>query len=107
MNSVNASTGFSGFELLMGRSPRVLPPLVPLPASGTRAIDVARATALEVIQQLELDTLQAADNLLEAKAGQAASANKSRSADWVLVVGDRVWLKTHRRKQDYIDKSED
>ncbi|KIY61213.1 hypothetical protein CYLTODRAFT_330652, partial [Cylindrobasidium torrendii FP15055 ss-10] len=107
MNLVNASTGFSGFELLMGRSPRVLPPLVPLPASGDRTVDIARATALDVVRQLELDTLQAADNLLEAKAGQAASANKSRASDWIIQVGDRVWLKTHRRRQDYIDKSED
>ncbi len=28
MNTVNASTGFSGFQLCMGRPPRVLPPFV-------------------------------------------------------------------------------
>ena len=29
MNSVNASTGFSNFQIRMGRSPHLIPPLVP------------------------------------------------------------------------------
>src|ERR1700678_4146775 len=29
MNSINKSTGFSGFQLQMGRSPQILPPLLP------------------------------------------------------------------------------
>ena len=29
MNSVNASTGYSGFQLLMGRSPRLILPFLP------------------------------------------------------------------------------
>jgi hypothetical protein len=29
MNSVNASTGFSNFQIRLGRSPRLIPPLVP------------------------------------------------------------------------------
>lgn len=29
MNSLNASSGLSGFQLRMGRSPRVMPPIVP------------------------------------------------------------------------------
>jgi hypothetical protein len=31
MNTVNVSTGFSGFQLRMGRSPRVIPPLIVAP----------------------------------------------------------------------------
>jgi hypothetical protein len=45
MNTVNASTGISGFEMKMGRSPRVIPPLVPseLPTADHRKEDIDAA----------------------------------------------------------------
>jgi hypothetical protein len=35
MNTVNKSTGFTPFQLRMGRSPRIIPPLVPAKSSAT------------------------------------------------------------------------
>ena len=49
MNTVNTSTGYSNFQLLYGRSPRILPPLVPSSAQTadeTFPIAGERATAL-------------------------------------------------------------
>src|SRR6202021_1080017 len=37
MNSVNASTGFSNFQIRLGRSPRVIPPIVPTTITDTRS----------------------------------------------------------------------
>src|ERR1700733_9024502 len=95
MNSINASTGFSGFQLRMGRSPRVIPPLVPqeMPA------DDAETRARTVISKLLLDTEEAKDKLLMAKVQQAFHANKTRSGNHDLKIGDKVMLSTlHRRK---------
>ena len=48
MNTVNASTGYSGFELRMGRSPRVIPPLVE-PAAGGEPEEFHVAEVMEQI----------------------------------------------------------
>ena len=67
MNTVNGSTGFSPFQLRMGRSPRVIPPLVsPEPLS-----DKDDVKAWRVIKDLEVLTMEAQDNLLWAKISQA------------------------------------
>jgi hypothetical protein len=65
MNMVNASTGYSGFQLHLGRSPRVIPPIVP----STLPKDLADAdqTATSVINMLTNDFADARDNLLLSK----------------------------------------
>jgi hypothetical protein len=77
MNSVNASTGFSGFQIRMGRSPRIIPPLI----QGTTAEDSSEmAAARSIVIQIENDVAEAKDALLGAKVMQAFFANKS----WAL-----------------------
>lgn len=90
MNTVNASTGFSGFQLKMGFSPRLIPPLIKEPA-----LDIETPT--EFIERLNSDVASAADNLLEAKINQAAQANKHRAPNPRLHIGDQVLLSTKHR----------
>jgi len=97
MNSVNASTGFSPFQLHLGRSPRVLPPL-----SETQVADSDSFDAASFLSRLELDVLEAQDNLLAAKAQQAQAANRHRLANPHFAVGDKVMLSTKHRQHEYI-----
>jgi hypothetical protein len=99
MNTVNASTGFSGFQLRMGRSPRIIPPLVtPAPRDAPDEEKLAR----EIIDRLALDVAEAQDNLLTAKINQAEQANKSRRPDHNLNVGDLCKLSTSNRRRVYM-----
>lgn len=65
MNYVNASTGFSSFQLHIGCSPHMLPPL-----SEQADKDVDTIDATSFLSRLELDVLEAQDNLMAAKAQQ-------------------------------------
>src|SRR5262245_12426455 len=75
MNTVNASTGLSPFVLRMGKSPHVLPPLIPAEIGETVGSEewaedfIARLTALES---------EAKDALLASKVSQAEGANRNR-----------------------------
>ena len=101
MNTVNASTGYSPFQLRQGFSPRVIPPLVP-PADGTRTDETdATLRAMELLTQLQRDVAAAQDALLAAKTRQAHHANQRRSTDDVFRVGDQVMLSTRNRRRDY------
>jgi hypothetical protein len=106
MNTVNASTGFSGFQLRMGRCPRIIPLLVPerLPTELTDVDSTERATAL--LEQIQMDCNEAKDNLLLAKTNQAFHANKSRGKDDIFAVGDRVMLSMLHRRREYRKKGE-
>jgi hypothetical protein len=72
MNTVNASTGFSGFQLKTGRSPRLISPITPL----LRDTSVEHTTAHDIISRVALDVQEAQDNLTAAKIHQAYHANK-------------------------------
>jgi Chromo (CHRromatin Organisation MOdifier) domain len=102
MNTVNASTKFSPFQLCMGHSPRLIPPF-----SKWAFNDVLRkhpqdaSDALGIIAKLQLDILEAQDNLLEAKVHQAALANVHRHPDNVFVIGDKVMLNTKNRRWQF------
>jgi hypothetical protein len=73
MNTTNASTGFSGFQLRMGRSPS----LVYVPATDAPE----EKMAADIISHLELDVMEAQENLLAAKITQAEQANKNRALE--------------------------
>ncbi|EJD51375.1 hypothetical protein AURDEDRAFT_24674, partial [Auricularia subglabra TFB-10046 SS5] len=97
MNTVNASTGFSGFQLKTGRSPRLIPPLAPLAAAPTPAAADAHA----ILKRLEDDVKEAQDNLLAAKVRQAYHANEHRGPEEVYEVGDLAMLSTEHRHRNY------
>ena len=102
MNSVNKSTGFTPFQLRMGRSPRLIPPIVPLPPNAT-AEDIS---AHAIITKLRGDVFEAQDNLLHAKITQAFESNKNRSLDFPFTIGSRVRLTTLHRRNEYKSKGE-
>ena len=80
-----------GFQLRMGCSPHVIPPLIP----GTMTVPVAEEiTAREVISQIEADVTDAKDALLGAKIMQAFYANKGQGREEAYTVGDKVMLAT-------------
>ncbi|KIL54422.1 hypothetical protein M378DRAFT_55597, partial [Amanita muscaria Koide BX008] len=104
MNTVNASTGFSGFQLKMGRSPRLVPPLVQAEFADA---PLDKKQAMLVLQQLELDLLRAKDSLLTAKTHQAFAANATRNDSPVFAVDDLVMLSTANRRREYKAKGQD
>jgi hypothetical protein len=87
MNTVNASTGFSPFQLCMGRSPHVIPPLI---ASEDGALEDICAS--DVIRWLTLDVKEAQDNMLRAKLSQSLVVNEHRTDDFPFEKGGRVVL---------------
>jgi hypothetical protein len=99
MNSVNGSTSYSGFQLLMRRSLRLIPPL--LPATGEN-LTTEEARAAELIEQLKCDVEDAKDHLLEAKCLQAFYANRDRSPKDSFKIGDHVMLSTLHCQQEFM-----
>jgi len=102
MNTVNSSTKFSGFQLHLGRSPRVIPPIVPLqlPPDLMDAAD----TAVKTILRLTDDVAEARDNLLLTKVTQSFHADASRNPNPNYKVGDLVMLSTKHRRHEYKKK---
>jgi hypothetical protein len=68
MRFVNASTGFSPFQLHIGRAPRMIPPLVDGPECEFHAH--------AFLTRLDVNILEAQNNLSHAKAMQAYAANE-------------------------------
>jgi hypothetical protein len=85
----------SPFQLRMGRSPRIIPPLVNVDENKLEDI-----RALDVIERLEADTNEAKDNLTMAKISQTLNANQFRTDNYPLNVGDRVLLSTFNRRRE-------
>ena len=97
MNTINASTGFSGFQLKTGRSPQIILPLIPLSADAT----TEQTTAHEIVTCVALDVKEAQDNLLAAKIWQAYHANEHRAPEDIYEVGDLVMLSTENCHHNY------
>ncbi|KLO04257.1 hypothetical protein SCHPADRAFT_804647, partial [Schizopora paradoxa] len=101
MNTANASTGFSPFQLRMGRSPRIIPPLVN-PPSANEECPPEDLRAEQLFRQLELDLSEAQDNLILAKVSQQIQADKTRGPEIRYKEGDFVMLNTLHRRKDYM-----
>ncbi len=99
MNTINASTGFSGFQLKMGRSLRIILPLVLqalAPSCPQEDINAAH-----VIEKLLDDTEIAKDTLLQSKVAQASYTNKKHKSDFEIAVGDCIMLSMFHRHHDF------
>ena len=99
MNTVNKSTGFSPFQLHMGRSPRLIPPIAP--SARTQAAPGPGVDALRLIEQIDADVAEAKDNLMLAKVFQADQGNRKRGAEDAYKVNDLVMLSTANRRKEY------
>ncbi|KIP01166.1 hypothetical protein PHLGIDRAFT_60628, partial [Phlebiopsis gigantea 11061_1 CR5-6] len=107
MNSVNASTGFSPFQLRTGRSPRVIPPIHrPAVDQLIDDFDGNAERVAKLVNDIEVDVLEAQDNLLLAKTQQAFAANASRGPEIVYNVGDKVLLSTLHRRREYMQRGD-
>lgn len=102
MNTVNTSTSFSPFQLRMGRSPCLIPPLL-APHQNSSLEDIA---AHDVIRKLQHNVSEAKDNLLCAKISQSIEANKHHSLTFPFTIGSRVRLTTLHRHNEYKAKGE-
>jgi hypothetical protein len=100
MNTVNASTKFSGFQLHLGRSPRIIPPMIP--QSLPMELHNATHTAMSTIKQLS----EARDNLLLTKITQSHHADASCRPNPHYQVGDLVMLSTKHWHHAYKKKGE-
>lgn len=99
MNTINASTGYSPFQLRLGLSPRVIPPLAD--SEGTEP-STATATAAEIVKKIGTIEAEARDNLLAAKISQTLQADAHRRPDEDFSVGDSVFLSTSNRRRKYM-----
>jgi len=75
MNSVNTSTGFSNFQLHLGRAPHLIPPIVP--AKLPDDLRSAASRAEDLINQICTDVMEAQDNLFQAKNFQEHYVNST------------------------------
>ncbi|KAJ3780092.1 hypothetical protein GGU10DRAFT_240354, partial [Lentinula aff. detonsa] len=100
MNSVNSSTGLSMFQLRYGRSPRVIPPLVPASVTATH-LDADSKEATSFLNHMAQIELEACDNLYCAKVLQCFHADKSRGPCEIFKVGNLVLLSTLHHRQAY------
>lgn len=99
MNTINTSTGFSGFQLITGQSPRIITPLITTPSAPdpNSEVNSSVTNAHAVLQRLEDNVQAAKDNLLLAKITQAAQKNKGHLAEKTYVIGDKVMFSTFHR----------
>jgi hypothetical protein len=102
MNTVNASTSFSPFQLCMGHLPRLIPPLI-----LSKALEVAESSpegenATSLIESHAQATTEAQDNLLAAKVNQADATNQHRGAEDHFNVEDKVLLSMEHRRHKYV-----
>jgi hypothetical protein len=102
MNTVNKSTGFTPFQLRFGQNPKLIPPLVPAKVSSK----VAKVDTWHIIHHLEIDVLEAQDNLLKAKIAQSVQANKHCMLSFLFSIGLHVRLSTLHRHNEFKAKGE-
>ena len=96
MNTINASTSFTPFQLRFGKSACVLPPIIPQDHSRTQ-----NHTANKIITQMQPLILEAQDNLLTAKIRQAYQENQHCQLTFPFKIGERVILSTANRQRVY------
>jgi hypothetical protein len=94
--------GFSPFQLRMGCSPCIIPPLTMSPPPGDLPDDVHLSNTVDLINALALDTMQAQDNLLAAKVAQAEFMNHHHTDNVVFTKYKHVLLSTKHHHCKYM-----
>ncbi|TFK78714.1 hypothetical protein K466DRAFT_457098, partial [Polyporus arcularius HHB13444] len=95
MNTINASTGFSPFQLHLGQSPRILPPLFDNAALQTSSsFPMDADSTVKLLRQIDTDVLKAQDNHLIAKLAQAQAVNHECGPEPLFKEGDLVMIST-------------
>ena len=102
MNAINISTGFSPFQLRMGRSPRLIPPLMPHVPTIPPDDSQESLAAWALIEHLQLDVVEAKDILLAAKTAQAKFTNHHCADEDIFHADNRVMLSTEHQHREYI-----
>ena len=97
MNTVNVSTGFSPFQLHIGCSPHIIPPLI-----SSAELAKGESDMHSFLFHLQDDVQEAQDCLLMAKVSQAATVNCHWNTDPHFQVGDLVMLSTRNHRHDYL-----
>jgi len=77
MNSVNASTRFSNFQICLGCSPQLIPPIVPTTVTNPRSDATEALRAQHLITTIETDVAEVKDNLIQVKVFQTHYANQN------------------------------
>jgi hypothetical protein len=104
VNTMNAATSFTNFQLHLGRSLCIMPLIVPNILSDN--LRDAGETATLVIQHLKDDVVKAQDNLLLTKITQAHHTSSARAPEHTYVPGDLVMLSTANCRHKYKKKGE-
>jgi hypothetical protein len=102
MNTIKVSTGFSPFQLLMGRSPRIIPLITVTNEPNTPTPEEESQAAVNLIERLLHDVVETKDNLLAAKVSQAEFTNCHRGPEHIFAPGDKVMLSTEHRRREYM-----
>jgi len=102
MNTVNTLTGYSSFQLCLGLSPRLIPPLVP-PQNEDNAEPPDISLILE---QLHNNISNAQDSLTTTKIYQAHYANAHHRVEENFQEGDFVMLNTKNCHHKYKAKNQ-
>ena len=84
------STEFSNFQIRLGQSPRIIPPIIHTKLAHSTPKEDKTIWAQSLITQLNNDITKAKDNLLQAKVFQSHFANKNRSPKIPFNIGDKV-----------------
>ena len=104
MNTVNASMNYSGFQLHLGCSPQIIPPIVPSHLSPE--LQSVGPAAEAMIAQLQNNIADAEGNLLLTKVTQAHHAKTSCADEVIYNIGDKVMLSTFHQWCEYKWKGE-
>jgi Chromo (CHRromatin Organisation MOdifier) domain len=99
MNTVNASMKFSGFQLHLGHSTRLIPSL-------NRLAAILAQPAGDFIEHLQHDVEDAKDNLMLAKITQTYQQSKHCGPEPDYMINNMVMLSTKNRRQEFNKKGE-
>src|ERR1700683_514235 len=106
MNFINASTGFSNFQIHLGRLPCLIPPLVPHSLKVPTTNESETLHVAKLMSKLQMDVAKAKDNLMLMKVFQMHHANKSHSTKVPFKIGDKVMLSRLHHCQEFKSKGQ-